>query len=55
MDITGLEIHGTEALDDTKSPDIFKITGDGVDFIFNEDDPHIEVNISDNFWLRYVQ
>lgn len=55
VDITGLEIHGTEALDDTKSPDIFKITGDGVDFIFNEDDPHIEVNISDNFWLRYVQ
>ena len=55
VDITGLEIHGTEALGDTKSPDIFKITGDGVDFIFNEGDPHIEVNISDNFWLRYVQ
>lgn len=55
VDITGLEIHGTEALGDTKSPDIFKITGNHVDFIFNETDPHIEVNQNENFWLRYVQ
>lgn len=55
VDITGLEIHGTEALGDTKSPDIFKITGSHVNLIFNETDPHIEVIQNDNFWLRYVQ
>lgn len=54
VDITGLQINGTEALGDTKSPDIF-MARDHVEIKFNESDPHIEVVENDRFWLRYVQ
>ncbi len=54
VDITGLQINGTEALGDTRSPDIF-MARDHVEIKFNESDPHIEVVENDRFWLRYVQ
>ena len=54
VDITGLQINGTEALGDTRSPDIF-MARDNVEIKFDESDPHIEVVENDRFWLRYVQ
>lgn len=53
VDITGLQINGTKELGHEKTPDLFSVSGDMIDFKFNEKAPNIITVQNDRFWLRW--